>query len=248
MTATDSTLMDTSGAKRARLSTSACANRAGPRDDAPQGGDEDVGFKVPTLLPKPKKRTLPALQPELTWPLATDELAWLSSAGTDATTTTPVQPSTTALQLNSEESSLIDKLLGKKVEGDLDEDTSKRYFGQDVKPPAQEKRKEAVVDATAELVYDDDADELESFLSTKKKGVRATGSAPPVSSAATAPAAASPSSGAPAAPVPAAAAKASPTSAPHTPSAAIDKAAQSREGADKDKEKEKKKSKANFKF
>lgn len=205
----------------------------GPRDETPQG-EEAPGFKVPSLPTKARKGTHPFAfgQGGLNRRAAEDELAWLNSAGTDATGAAAPQASSSAPSLNSEESSLIDKLLGKKVADDLDEDTSKRYFGQDAAKPAKEEKRKEPEDATAELVYDDDGDELESFLSSKKKQP-ARAAAPATPSAPLPPAAAAPATKAPLA-----AAEVSASAAPE---------AASKEGADKEKDK-KVKAKSSFKF
>ena len=141
---------------------------AGPREDPPEGAESAADFKVPSM-PSKKKRARAYLSGNLT-SSAEDELAWLNSAGTDATGDTAPAAADKLIkpQLNNEESSLIEKLLGKKTEDDLD-DSAQRYFGQDVKANRKDEEKKEPEDVTAELVYDDEADELESFLQSKKK-------------------------------------------------------------------------------
>lgn len=166
--------MEANTTKRAFNEIVAPLIRSGTRDDDAAAGTEDGGFKVPAFRAKVTKSAplLCVSSMLLTLPVE-DELAWLSSAGTDATgasataTTAETQP-----QLNSEESSLIDKLLGKKKDAlDLDQDDAagKRYFGQDSSTPknAGDSKKEPE-DITDQLVYDDEADELESYLHEKK--------------------------------------------------------------------------------
>lgn len=118
---------------------------------------------------------------------AEDDLAWLASAGTDATDNITKPAAAVPLQLNSEESSLIAKLLGQKAEDDDDaNDTGKRYFVQDSKASEPKVEKKEVEDITAQLVYDDENDELESFLQEKKKNPKPSTAPPSASSASSA--------------------------------------------------------------